>query len=257
MNKTVTIDSFPSHVKKYRNGYAIIAIDVIRATTMAITAVATGRRCFVANSIEAALGLASQLDQPLLAGELAGEIPKGFEMNNSPAELVLRADVHRPLVLLSSSGTKLMCEATKCDGVAYIACFRNYLSTAQSVIGRYPRVAVIGAGSREEFRDEDQMCCAWIADHLIAAGYTAGDSETAQIVDSWRGSPPSACRDSKSVAYLRRTGQLRDLEFILAHINDLDSVIIEGNEVVAAATPSAELSVSSMPHAQHVDNLIV
>ena len=233
MIKTVTIDCFPSSVKRYRDGYAVIVIDVIRATTMAITAVSTGRRCLVVDSTEAALNLSSRLIHPLLAGELGGEVPPGFEMNNSPAELVLRADLERPLVLLSSSGTRLMCEAAKCE-FAYVACFRNYLSTVHSVIGRHSRVVVIGAGSREEFRDEDQMCCAWIAERLIDSGYTAGNSWTTKIVDRWHGSLPSACRQSESVAYLRRTGQMKDLEFILAHVNDSACAMMQDNEVVEA-----------------------
>jgi hypothetical protein len=37
------------------------------------------------------------------------------------------------------------------------------------------------------------------------------------------------------VEYLRRSGQLDDLEFVLDHIDDLDTVFaVEGQEIVAA-----------------------
>ena len=132
------IDCFSSSVSRYRKGYSVVAIDVIRATTMAVTGVAMGRRCFVTDSADSALQLAFRLDGPPLAGELGGDMPVGFDMNNSPVELALRTDVHRPIVSLSSSGTKLMCEAGKCD-VAYVACFRTYFSvpgTWQAAINR-------------------------------------------------------------------------------------------------------------------------
>ena len=35
---------------------------------------------------------------------------------------------------------------------------------------------------------------------------------------------------SPSVAYLERTGQLRDLDFILAHVDDLPAVFLLENE---------------------------
>jgi 2-phosphosulfolactate phosphatase len=233
MTKTVAIDCFPESVKQYRSGYAIVAIDVIRATTTAVTVAAAGRRCLVAPSTEAAFQLARTLHNPLLVGELKGEMPCGFDMNNSPAELAADADILRPVVLLSSSGTALMCEAGKCTA-AYLACFRNY-SFAARFVRRHPRVAVIGAGSRGEFREEDQMCCGWVAAELLKAGYEPRDMRTLEMIERWRDVPPIACANGNSASYLVRSGQTRDLEFILAHINDLEvAVVIEGNEVVVA-----------------------
>lgn len=234
MRPSVAIDCFPSSVSRYQRGYAIVAIDVIRATTMAITAVALGRRCFVADTVEEAHSIASRLTCPLLAGEVAGHVPLGFEMNNSPVELAESDDLHRPLVLLSSSGTQLLCNASHCVEAAYLACFRNFTAVARHIAGLHSHIAVIGAGSRAEFREEDQMCCAWIAEQLINSGFVAENVATMEMVERWSGAPPSACRISNSVAYLRRTQQLRDLEFILAHIDDLDApYAVQGDEVIA------------------------
>src|SRR5260370_15739807 len=107
MRKTVVIDCFPESVETYRNGYAIVAVDVIRATTTVVTGVARGRRCFPVPSIEAADLLATQLTNPLLVGELDGLKPNSFEMNNSPAELESRNDIHRPIIRLSTSAYML------------------------------------------------------------------------------------------------------------------------------------------------------
>jgi 2-phosphosulfolactate phosphatase len=233
MRKTVAIDCFPESVKQYRSGYAIVAIDVIRATTTAVTVVAAGRRCFVAPSTEAAFQLAQTMENPLLVGELKGEMPCGFDMNNSPAALAVDADIFRPVVLLSSSGTALMYEAAKCEA-AYLACFRNY-SFAARFVRRHPQVAVIGAGSRGEFREEDQMCCAWVGAELVKAGYEPKDMRTLEIIERWRGVPPIACANGNSATYLVGTGQAQDLEFILAHVNDLDAaVVLKRDEVVMA-----------------------
>jgi 2-phosphosulfolactate phosphatase len=233
MTKTVVIDCFPESVERYRTGFAIVAIDVIRATTTAVTVVAAGRRCFVAPSAEAAFRLAWTLDNPLLVGELRGEKPSGFDMNNSPAELAVRSDILRPVVLLSSSGTRLMHEAGKCQA-AYLACFRNYAFAARFV-RHHSRVAVIGAGSRGQFRDEDQMCCAWVGAELIKAGYEPKDTTTAEIIGRWRDVQASACGTGSSAKYLVRSNQARDLEFILTHVNDLEAAfLLNRDEVVMA-----------------------
>lgn len=232
MDSRVVIDCFPDSVRRYREGYAIVAIDVIRATTTAVTAVATGRRCFPVPSIEMAVPLAARLDHPLLVGELGGNMPYGFDMNNSPAEMAHRNDLMRPMILLSSSGTQLMHNAKDCDA-AYVACFRNYSAIINHLKDRHRRVAVIGAGTRGEFREEDQMCCAWIAESLVKLGFRPEDDQTIEVIKRWSGAPVEACANGKSAEYLRKSGQTRDLDFILTHINDLDSAFMfKHDEVV-------------------------
>lgn len=229
---SVVIDCFPESVRRYRDGYAIVAIDVIRATTTAVTGVAAGRRCFPVPSIDHALPVAARLDRPLLVGELGGNMPFGFDMTNSPAELATRTDLGRPMILLSSSGTQLIANAAECDAV-YVACLRNTTALIEHLAERHKRVAVIGAGTRGEFREEDQYCCALIAAGLLKAGFTAEDQQTTDVVERWRGKPVDAWTASKSVEYLRKSAQLRDLDFILAHIDDVPAAfMLKHDEVV-------------------------
>jgi len=223
MRPSVIIDCFPESAARYRKGYAVIAIDVIRATTMAISAVAAGWRCYAVPTLEAARSLHRRLDNALLAGELGGDVPAGFDLNNSPVELAARTDRHRPLILLSSSGTQLIHEAGRCEAT-YLACLRNYTALAEHLVGRHDRIAVIGAGSRGEFREEDEMCCAWIAQRLMRHGYQAENATTVERVKRWKNAPLSDFFVSHSVDYLRSTGQLRDMDFILAHLDDLKAI---------------------------------
>src|SRR5439155_18414479 len=132
MSKTVIINCYPESARRYRSGYAIVAIDVIRATTTAITARAAGWRCFPVPTLAAAFETAARLDRPLLCGELAGIMPDGFDLNNSPADLCRCLVPDWPVVLLSSSGTRLIHEAS-CADALYLACFRNYTAVAERV----------------------------------------------------------------------------------------------------------------------------
>lgn len=219
---TVSIDCFPEAAARHRDE-VLVAVDVIRATTTAVTAAAAGWRCYPVPSLEAAVPLAARLPNPLLAGELGGNMPYGFDMTNSPAELALRTDFQRPMILISTAGTQLMCEGAK-HPACYAACLRNFSAQAEYLVGRHPEVAVIGAGTRGQFREEDQLCCAWIAEALVRAGYRPKDEETAAIIARWSGAPVTAFTESQSVEYLRRTDQLRDLEFIFDHVDDLRAV---------------------------------
>jgi 2-phosphosulfolactate phosphatase len=237
MAKTVVIDCFPESVIRYRHGYAVVAIDVVRATTTAVTAVAAGRRCFVVPTAEAAFKLGARLDNPLLLGEQGGIMPPGFDINNSPAAVAARDDIHRPAILLSSSGTRLCDQASQCDA-AFVACLRNYRALAGHLAGKFENIAVIGAGTKGEFREEDEMCCAWLADSLGALGYRANDRATWRAIERWRGAQAHDWIGGKSAAYLRRSGQIEDLDFILGHVDDLQAAFaLQDGEVILATAP--------------------
>jgi len=237
MRNKVVIDCFQEN-PEFRSGredHAVVAIDVIRATTTAITAVATGRRCFPVPTVEAARLVRKGLPYSLLAGEVAGDTPEDFEVNNSPAEIATRLDVDRPLVLLSSSGTKLIHAARESE-FTYLSCFRNHSALSQYLIEHHSQVALIGAGTRGEFREEDQICCAWIARELIDAGYEPENDRTASIVEQWGTAPADACLCSRSAEYLRKSGQMLDLDYTLEHVNDVPYVFrMKDGEVVTVS----------------------
>ncbi len=221
---SVIIDCLQESTFRYRTGYVIVVVDVIRATTTATTALSRGRRVFPARTSDEAFVVASTLTNPILVGELGGNMPYGFDMTNSPAQTDVRDDTDRPMVLVSSSGTELIMNSAGSKGV-YIACFRNFSAVAEWLAKQsYERVAVLGAGTRGQFRREDQMCCGWIAGKLVDAGYEAETPHTREYIYRWKGVPPQEAEKSESADYLRNSGQAQDLEFVLKHIDDLDIV---------------------------------
>ena len=234
MKGGVVIDCFPESAERYRDQYAIVVVDVIRATTVATTAVSLGRRVFPAKTADDASLIAATLKEPLLVGELGGNMPFGFDLTNSPVQIAARSDVHRPMVLVSSSGTQLLLNAVGSEAV-YVACLRNASAVARHLDGRHERIAVLGAGTRGQFRREDQMGCAWVAAKLLAAGYRAETQQTSDLIARWRDADVQQIRDGRSAAYLNRSGQQEDLEFVLAHVEDLTTVpALVGGALIAA-----------------------
>jgi 2-phosphosulfolactate phosphatase len=235
--RTVAIGCYQERLIGFESYGVTVVVDVIRTATTAVTAVALGRRCFPVTSLEAATELARRLEDPLLVGELGGHMPFGFEVTNSPALLARRTDVARPMILLSSSGTQLICAAR---GSVYVACLRNYRAVVRHICGVPADVAVIGAGTRGEFREEDALCCAWIAAGLLDSGFEAADGLTLETIERWAGRPADSFVSGNSAAYLRATGQLHDLDFILSHVDDLDAVFTRTNgEIVVARDGTA------------------
>jgi 2-phosphosulfolactate phosphatase len=235
----VAIDCFHEHLEPIPDGVSIVAIDVIRATTTAITAAAMGRRVFPAGSIEASVRLAADLDRPILAGELGGVQPYGFDLQNSPTQMLALEDSARPIILLSTSGTRLIAEAVQ-HGVTYICCLRNTEAQALHLAAGGSDVLILGADSRGEFRDEDQLCAARIARFLLAAGYGPADTDTEAVIARFGDAPDDAFIEGRSARYLRDTGQDRDLAFVLEHVNDLRSVFVVEDKQVRELSATAQ-----------------
>ncbi|HYK95033.1 MAG TPA: 2-phosphosulfolactate phosphatase [Candidatus Dormibacteraeota bacterium] len=233
---SVRIEVYLAELRGYARDAVVVGVDVIRSTTTAITAVAGGRRCFVAANLDEVAELQARLEHPLLVGELGGNMPYGFDLNNSPAAIARAGDPSRPAILLSTSGTRLLRTAAAAHPTTFLACLRNWEAQAAELVrARPPEVVLLGAGTRGEFREEDQLCCAWIAGPLIDAGYDA-DDETRRVVDTWRDAPAAAITEGKSARYLRDSGQLDDLSFILEHVTDVTTTYEMRNSEVVVRT---------------------
>ena len=232
MPRSFVIDSFPESAAIYRNRYSIVAIDVIRATTTAVTALSLGHRIFTVATPEEARKMALEHPGALLVGEQKGVLPDGFDLTNSPYQIAEKLSGSKMIILVSSSGTRLIVNAIGLTPV-FIGCFRNLTALARHLINHHQKIALIGAGSQFDFRREDQMGCAYLGQKLIDAGYEPENKRTASIVKTWSKIDPREITHGRSAAYLKRSGQEHDLTFILDNFDDLDLVpIMAGRELV-------------------------
>jgi 2-phosphosulfolactate phosphatase len=215
-----------------------VAVDVIRATTTAVTAAAMGRRIYPAGSIEAAVRLAADLDRPILSGELGGVQPYGFDLQNSPSQVAELEPSHRPIILLSTSGTRLIAEAAR-HGPTYLCCLRNARAQAAYLASRGSHVVILGAATRGEFREEDQLCAARVARDLVRHGYRVAGRSTAQVLERFGDAPDDVFVEGRSAKYLRDTGQDHDLAFVLEHVDDLEEVFVIHEGAVRPVTMDA------------------
>ena len=93
---------------------AVVVIDVVRATTTIIEALANGARAiFPTESTEDAVRLASSLgrEDSLLCGERKGEKVEGFDLGNSPSEFSRQVVEDKKLVMSTTNGTRALIAA--------------------------------------------------------------------------------------------------------------------------------------------------
>jgi 2-phosphosulfolactate phosphatase len=233
------IDALPEQAGRYREDHVLVAVDVFRATTVILTALARGRAVFPVATPEAARRAAERIPAALLAGEQRGEVPSGFDLDNSPA-LLDRLPGERPLVLVTSAGTRLL-ECCRGAPRVHVACLRNLRSTAEHLAESGGQVALLGAGTAGEPRPEDQLACAWIGERLLECGFAAENEATVRAVREFRGAGLRAVIEgSRSTAWLRANGKGEDVDFVLAHVDDLDAVAaLDGEQVTLAGRPVA------------------
>jgi phosphosulfolactate phosphohydrolase-like enzyme len=217
--QTLRIDALAESVFRHVD-HAVVCIDVLLSSTTVVTSVARGRRTLMAASPEEARARARGLGDPILTSEPGLVKPRDFDGGNGPKSLEGRADVARPLVLVSPAA-QLLLNAQGSPAV-YVACLRNMSATADVLAERHEKVVLVGAGFGGDVRYEDQMAAAWIAAKLIERGFEAEGPDTVREVLRWGNADASLASLSRGAEHLRKQGHQEDLDFALSRIDDLD-----------------------------------
>lgn len=147
-------------------GRTAVVIDVVRATSTMVTALAAGARAiYPTTSSEEAIKLASSLgrEDTLLCGERRGLRIEGFDLGNSPAEFTKDAVGGRQLVMTTTNGTRAFLAASGADRVV-AASFLNLEAVVDAVAGD-DGLTVVCAGKEDRFSLDDAVC----AGHLLRA----------------------------------------------------------------------------------------
>jgi phosphosulfolactate phosphohydrolase-like enzyme len=220
--RTVVIDSVSETPARQPDCDAIVLVDVLCDTTTLVTAVAQGRQTVPAPNAPAALQVARTLREPLLAASDTETWRAGFEIFNSPSALASRTDA-RPFVLSCWIGSALSDNAHAWPEV-YLACFRNLAATARYLALRHERVLILNAPHDADVRCEDQIAAGRIVSVLAEAGFTPTGMGTRETLDRWGRADVSLAAWGRSAEELRRRRRHADVEYVLSHVDDLDTV---------------------------------
>jgi phosphosulfolactate phosphohydrolase-like enzyme len=231
--RAVLIDSFPESAFRYLEWDALVCVDVMLSSTTLVAALEQGRRAFVAPDAASARALADEHGPALAWGSDGGVPLPGLDAADFPTELSRRPQ-EAALVLHSPPGTDLLLN-TRTAARSLVLSFANLSATARWLTECCDRVAILGAGVREEFSCEDQMAAAWLAERLVQSGYTTFSRRTADMVQRWSGIEPRLAAWGNSAARLVDLGRKADVDYVAAHVDDSSVVArLHGDELLRA-----------------------
>jgi len=149
------------------NGLAVV-IDVLRATTSIVHALAAGCTCVLpCGSVEEARGLADMMraGRVLLAGERGGKPLPGFDLGNSPIEFNSKVCQDRATVLTTTNGTQALLRAADAQRTL-IAAFVNFSAVCEQIRQDARPVHIVCAGTDDEVSLEDTLLAGALVDFL-------------------------------------------------------------------------------------------
>ena len=168
----MTIDVFFSPVEvdeALLEGRTAVVIDVIRATSCIVEAIANGARgIFPTIHPENAIKLASDLgrEDTLLCGERKGLKIEGFDLGNSPGEFTPDVVGGKQLVMSTTNGTRALLAVEDASRVL-AASFMNLSSVARA-LNETEELVVVCAGRQDRFSLDDALCAGVLIQKVLA-----------------------------------------------------------------------------------------
>ncbi|OKH35596.1 2-phosphosulfolactate phosphatase [[Phormidium ambiguum] IAM M-71] len=148
-----------------------IAIDVLRATTTMVTALAGGAEAVQVFSDLDKLIQESEswpTEKRIRAGERGGAKVAGFDMGNSPLDCTPEHVVGKRLFISTTNGTRSL-ERVQKAGAVMAGAFINRRAVVNYILSEKPEtVWIVGSGWEGSFSLEDTACAGSIAHSLVA-----------------------------------------------------------------------------------------
>jgi 2-phosphosulfolactate phosphatase len=149
-------------------GGIAVAIDVLRATTTIVHALAAGCAAVIpCAEVDEAKNAAAALrpGKILLGGERGGVLIPGFDLGNSPRDYTAKVCKKATLVFTTTNGTRAIIRAAEADRVL-IAAFVNYSAVCELLRTDARPVHIVCAGCESAPALEDTLLAGAIVDFL-------------------------------------------------------------------------------------------
>ncbi|MBI3407580.1 MAG: 2-phosphosulfolactate phosphatase [Planctomycetes bacterium] len=149
-------------------GGLAVVIDVLRATTTIVHALAAGCTCVrPCSEVEEARALADAMraGKVLLGGERGGIQIDGFDLGNSPRQFNAKACKGTTLVLTTTNGVVAILRAREADR-ALLAAFVNYSAVCEQIRQDARPIHILCAGTEGQPTLEDTLLAGALVDFL-------------------------------------------------------------------------------------------
>lgn len=213
-------------------GKTAVVIDVLRATTTLVHALAAGateiapcREVDEARRLKAELG-----ERAVLGGEREGLPIAGFDFGNSPSEYAPSRVRGKTLVFTTTNGTRAL-ERCRHARRVLLGAFVNFSAVCRELAGE-EEIALVCAGTDGEVTREDALLAGAIALDLFKSGSGCELNDQAEIAaDAWQTAVRlmtdrplgMTLRASRGGKHLLETGQENDID-LAAQLDQFDLV---------------------------------
>lgn len=211
----------PKEIKNKRlSDKLMVIIDVLRASSTIVTALANGCRGFIPIfSPEQAKKKAQRFlrEEVLLGGEREGKKINGFDLGNSPREYQKDIVEDRIIIFSTTNGVKTL-ETVKGASRIIIASFLNLQATSNYCSYFPGDVVLVCAGRAGQFSLEDSVCAGMIINSLkdifsIESQKRDGNLTAQILYKKFGNNILDMLRKSQHGRYLENIGLGKDLEF--------------------------------------------
>lgn len=238
--------STAGEIKKERlAGKTSIVLDILRATSTIVTALACGcREVAPVETIAEALSISQQRPDVILGGERESLIIPGFHLGNSPLEYVQEKVGGKVVVLTTTNGTRAIRRAAAGNGQVLIGSLLNAQAVAREALSAGGDIVLICAGTRGELSLEDTVAAGIIIKELhsfsSASSFLPGSDlavAARRLGEVYAHNPLQSLYDSLHGQKLAAIGLAADLEWC-ARLNYYDILpVYQGGAISVKPLP--------------------
>ena len=211
----------PDLVKDGDSVFAVV--DILRASSTIVTLLERGVPAVIpAASVEEARRLRERLPGHLLCGEVNGLPPPGFDFGNSPAEFAGLDLNRRPVILVTSNGTRVLNRLSQAPAVL-VGALPNREATARAMLAlaaEHNRDATVVCAAAPDGRSialEDALGAGAVAEAALRLDHSLQPSDAALFArDAFlarRNDLPGALASARHGAELIAAGFAADIEY--------------------------------------------
>lgn len=152
-------------------GKSVVVIDVLRATSVIVTAISNGCRAVIPTvDVESAIGIAKKdRNMYLLGGERRALKIDGFDFSNSPLEYKASIVKGKTVVMTTTNGTRAIKGSTTAKNII-IGAMINAKAVSHRLQEIGNDVVIVNAGTYGQFSIDDFICTGYIISKLKGNG---------------------------------------------------------------------------------------
>lgn len=204
-------------IKENFSDKVVIVLDIFRATSFIITALALGaKRIIPVSTIREARQLATK--GRILAGERSAQKIEGFDLGNSPTSLRDFPLENKELIFTTTNGTKAIAKAKDAQYLL-IGSFLNLSACARSAVQLEKPILILCSGTHGTFSLEDGVAAGAMIDACLQMKPTYRVNDLGmmarQSYRSWRRQGWNELKNSRGGKRVMELGLEEDLDYSL------------------------------------------